>query len=102
MKTKLSWKKKWLNDKSGYWYSSKVPILGWEYIIEVEGWYDYENSEFIEYSEFTPGIFYSKLDDDFTIITKKESYKRLDAAKAACEKHLRHAAEKFNKWLQYK
>lgn len=99
-KTKLEWKLKWCDDKSGCWYSAKVPILGWEYIVEVEGWYDYENSEFIEYFEYSPRIFYSKFDEDCTYVCKKDYYKKLDAAKSACEKHLQDNAEKFNKWLK--
>jgi hypothetical protein len=31
---KLNWKKKWLDDKSGYFYSAKVPVIGWEYIVD--------------------------------------------------------------------
>jgi hypothetical protein len=101
-KTKLEWKLNWCDDKSGCWYSAKVPVIGWVYNIEVEGWYDYENEEFVERSEYIPGVFYNNLEYDCSPITKKEFYKKLDAAKAACEKHLKDNAEKFNKWLKTK
>jgi len=100
--SKLEWKLKWCDDKSGCWYSAKVPIINWEYVIDVGGTHDYENGEFVEYFEYEPRIFYSKLDDDCTHITKKEYYKRLDAAQAACERHLKTNAEKFAKWLKLK
>ena len=102
MNTKLNWKLKWLDDKSGCWYSAKVPILNWEYIVEVDKRheYNYKTKEMTEISEYVSGILYSKYDDDLTHLTKKEFYKKLDAAKAACEKHLKENAEKFNKWLK--
>lgn len=99
---KLEWKLNWCDDKSGCWYSAKVPIIGWIYNIEVEGWYDYENEEFVENSEYIPGVFYDNLGYDCSPITKKEYYKKLDAAKAACEKHLKDNTEKFFKWLKIK
>lgn len=86
MKTNLNWKKKLLDDKSGYWYSAKVPIINWEYIIETEYW------------GYNAGIFYSKHDDDVTRISSKV-YKTEEAAMIACEKHLLNTAEKFNNWL---
>ena len=101
-KTKLEWKLKWCDDKSGCWYSAKVPILGWEYIIEVEGMYDYEKEEFVEYKEYKPQIFYSKFDDDCAHFGKKDLYVKLDSAKAACEKHLKNFAEKFIVWMKVK
>ena len=86
MKTNLNWKKKFLDDKSGYWYSAKVPIINWEYIIETEYW------------GYIAGIFYSKHDDDVTRISSKV-YNTEEAAMIACEKHLLNTAEKFNNWL---
>ena len=86
MKTNLNWKKKLLDDKSGYWYSAKVPIINWEYIIETEYW------------GYIAGIFYSKHDDDVTRISSKV-YNTEEAAMIACEKHLLNTAEKFNNWL---
>lgn len=102
MNTKLNWKLKWLDDKSGCWYSAKVPIINWEYILEVDRRYTYNDKtkEAIEILEYVPRIIYSKFDDDCTHITKKEFYKKLDSAKAACEKHLEVNAKKFNTWLK--
>lgn len=91
MKTNLNWKKKLLDDKSGYWYSAKVPIINWEYIIETEC-----NVE-VDWG-YIAGIFYSKHDDDLTKISSKV-YKTEEAAMIACEKHLLNTAEKFNNWL---
>jgi hypothetical protein len=101
-KEKLKWKLKWCDDNSGCWYSAKVPILNWEYIIEVGGYYEEEDDLFIEYHEYEPRIFYTKYDDDCTNFTKKDFYVRLDSAKAACEKHLSDMADKFNKWMKMK
>lgn len=86
-KSKLEWKEKWNDDKSGYWYSAKVPIIGWEYIIDV-----YEHPE-----EFTASVFYSKYSDDVTMITSK-NYRKKESAMNACEKHLDDMVKKFLKW----
>lgn len=94
MKTKLYWKKKWLEDKSGYWYSAKVPVIGWEYIIEKP--YCMEDSK-----GFVAGTYFSKSDVDITRISSK-FYKTEDFAKRACEKHLNNIANKFAKWLNNK
>lgn len=81
MKNKLKWKQKWLDDKSGYWFSAKVPILNWEYII------DCINIEENKCPLYKAGVFLSKYDDDVVNICKK-NYKQEQAAKKACEKHL--------------
>jgi hypothetical protein len=94
MKTKLKWEKKWLDDKSGYWYSAKVPVIGWEYIV------DTHYNVGINY-EFVGGLFFAKYDDDITRISNK-FYKTEEKAMTACEKHLDDTAEKFNKWLSKK
>jgi hypothetical protein len=88
---KLKWKQKWCDDKSGCWYSAKVPYLNWEYIVEV---IDY-HKDVIKYKTF---VFYSEFDDDCAHITKKE-YKKLEAAMNACEKHLEKMSNKFKAWL---
>lgn len=87
-KLRLQWKKKWNSDKSGYWYSAKVPIVGWEYIIDV-----YEEPE-----EFTASVFYSKYSDDVTMITSK-SYRQKESAMNACENHLEKTKSAFKKLL---
>jgi hypothetical protein len=94
MKTKLNWKKKWLDDKSGYWYSAKVSILNWEYIVEdIKAW---ENE-----SKFVAGVYFSKFDDDVVRLSKT-IFKTEQQAKNACEKHLKDTAEKFNRWFKTK
>lgn len=90
MKTKLIWKHKWLDDKSGSWYSAKVPVIGWEYIVEDNRCGDWE-----------VGLYLSKVDSEVAQITKKD-FKSKAAAMNACEKHLHATAEKFNAWLKTK
>ena len=94
MKTKLKWKKKWCDDKSGHWYSAKVPVINWEYIVDT-------NFCIRNFTGFIGGLYFSKLDDDITKISKG-FYKTEEAAMKACEKHLQDTAEKFNKWLKQK
>lgn len=94
MKTKLKWEKKWLDDKSGYWHSAKVPVIGWEYIVDS----DYD---FGQHCGFIGGLYFGKFDDDITKISKK-FYKTEEAAMIACEKHLQDTADKFTKWINKK
>lgn len=91
MKTKLKWKKRWNDDKSGYWYSAKIPIIDWEYIVDV-----YEYSE-----EFTASVFYSRYSNDTTYIVDK-NFKTKEGAMNACEKHLQKTYKKFKTWIQKK
>ena len=103
MNTKLIWKKNWLSDKSGYWYSAKVPILNWEYVIDGEPCcvFDNKTQDYKDYEEFTIGVFLSKIDDDFIKISKKR-FRKKETAMVACEKHLQDTAKKFNKWITAK
>lgn len=89
MKTKLKWKQKWCDDKSGYWYSAKVPCLDWEYIVDV-----YQMPE-----EFTASIFYCSHGDDTSPIIDK-SYKTKEGAMNACEKHLEKMIQKLIKYYE--
>ena len=88
---KLNWKKNWLDDKSGYWYSAKVPVIGWEYIVDTH----YNTG--IDCG-FVGCLFFSKFDDDATRVSNK-FYKTEESAMIACENHLQDTAEKFNKWM---
>jgi hypothetical protein len=85
---KLKWKQKWCDDKSGYWYSAKVPFLNWEYIIDV-----YQEPE-----EYSASIFYSPNDNDSTPIISK-TFRKKEGAMNACEKHLEKMSSKFRAWL---
>lgn len=87
---KLSWKHKWLDDKSGSWYTAKVPVLGWEYIVE-------DNA----HGSWDIGLFLNKIDAEVTRISKK-SYKTKKDAMIVCEKHIQVTAEKFVKWANTK
>ena len=101
MKTKLIWEKKWLDDKSGYWYSAKVPILNWEYVIDGVPCceFDYKKKDYKDYHEFVAGVFLSNIDDDFVKISKRQ-FRKKETAMNACEKHLQDTANKFNKWME--
>ncbi len=88
MNYKLKWKQKYLDDKSGSWYSAKVPIISWEYIVE----------ETCIKGAFSAGIYYTKYDDDISLITRNKKYKSVELAKAACESHLNKQAKKFMQW----
>jgi hypothetical protein len=91
MKTKLNWKKKWLDDKSGYWYSAKVPVVDWEYVVEdARGW-DKE-------PKFFAGLFVSNSDEVTSI--RKKYFDTERQAMEACDEHLLQSSEKFNKWLK--
>jgi len=94
MKTKLNWKRIWLDDNSGYWYSAVVPVIGWEYIVD-------QNYLSRESEEYIAGTYFSKTDDEITRFSKK-FYKTEEAAMIACEKHLQDTAEKFTKWMNKK
>lgn len=85
---KLKWKKTWLDDRSGYWYSAKVPILNWEYIVEDCG-----------YGVHEAGLYLSKTDSEMAQISNKD-YKTEKAAMNACEKHLTSTSKKFILWTQ--
>lgn len=86
---KLKWKLKWNDDRSGYWYSAKVPFINWEYIVDV-----YQEPE-----EFQPSIFYSQDDNDTTPIGSK-SFRKKEGAFNACEKHLEKTVKKFLKYYE--
>lgn len=85
-KYKLKWKQKWSDDKSGYWFSAKVPFINWEYIVDV----------YQEPMEFVPSVFYSAHANDTTPIIEKK-YKTKEAAMNACEKHLEKTIQKVLK-----
>lgn len=101
MKSKLIWKKKWLDDKSGYWYSAKVPVLNWEYVVDGIIPYCEYNQENQDYNEFVVGVFLSDMNDDLVKFSKKH-FRKKETAMNACEKHLQDTSEKFNKWMKAK
>ena len=101
MKTKLNWKKKWLDDRSGYWYSAKVPILNWEYIIDGYCTFNYKKQDYEDYNDFVAGVFLSNIDDEFVKVSKTH-FRKKETAMTACEKHLQNTSEKFNKWINTK
>lgn len=98
---KLKWKKKWLDDKSGYWYSAKVPILNWEYVVEGSPncTFSYKKQECDDYDKFVIGLFLSNATDDLTKISKKQ-FRKKETAMECCEKHLHAESYKFIKWIK--
>lgn len=100
MNSKLKWNQKWCDDKSGYWYSAKVPFLNWEYIIDVQD-YDVkqknESKKITKQEYFNPGIFYSKYDSEASFLVKNP-YKTPERAMKACESHLLKVVNNLKMW----
>lgn len=94
MKAKLNWKKTHCDDNSAHWYSAKVPVINWEYIV------DKHYNVGIDHG-FVAGLYFGKYDDDITRFSNK-FYKTEKNAMNACEKHLLATAEKFTKWINKK
>jgi len=86
---KLNWKKKTLalDNDSSCWYSAKVPIVNWEYVVDV---YD-------EYSKTY--LFLGPHQDEIELYPKKK-FITIETAKLECEKHLSKTYEKFKKWIE--
>ena len=82
---KLNWKKRYLNDKSGHWFSAYVKPLNWEYVVETGYCSD-------RYYCF---LFVNKYSDEEVKISKK-TFKKLEDAQKCCEKHLIDTANKLN------
>jgi hypothetical protein len=82
---KLNWKKKTTDDESGYWYSAKVPVLNWEYVVDV-----FDTCS-LSYLFMGPHV------DELQI--SKTKFKTSDLAKKECEKHLAKTFEKFQKFI---
>jgi hypothetical protein len=88
-KIKLNWKKKYLDDNSGYWYSAKVPILNWEYVVDV-------------YDKYSSSHLFTGPNVDDIDICPKIKFKTVEAAQKECEKHLTKICGKFQKWIESK
>jgi len=92
MRRKLTWKHLWLDDKSGSWYAAKIPILGWEYIVE----------ETYSGEKWKPSVFYAENvgEDSCALSPADRSYKSLAAAQRACTRHLESKIKKFKLWMK--
>jgi len=100
MNSKLQWKQKWCDDKSGYWYSAKVPFLNWEYIIDVQCCdkiQKVESEKAINQECFNPGVYYGKYDSDPSFLAKTP-YKTPMRAMKACEDHLLKTVNNLKNW----
>jgi hypothetical protein len=82
---KLNWKKKYLGDKSGFWYSATIKTLNWEYVVD-----DIYGTDF--YNCF---LFVNTFVDDVKI--SKKNYKTAEAAQEFCQKHIETIATKLQK-----
>jgi hypothetical protein len=85
---KLNWKKKYLGDKSGYWYESRVKSIDWTYVVDT----DYDNGL---YGCF---LFVSAFADEVQISKKK--YKTLEAAQNFCQDHIVTIASNLQKEIE--
>jgi hypothetical protein len=86
---KLNWKKKYLSDKSGHWYSAKVAIINWEYIVE-------------SYNDLYSSYLFTGPHVDEINICPKKKFKSLEIAQKECEKHLAKTYESFKKFIEGK
>ena len=73
---KLTWKKKYLEDKSGCWHESKIKAINWTYVIDT----DHNNGL---YGCF---LFVNSFADE--VLISKKKYKTLDKAQECCQKHI--------------
>jgi hypothetical protein len=85
---KLNWKKKHLDDKSGFWHEAKVKSINWTYVVDT----DYNSGL---YGCF---LFENAFADEVQISKKK--YKTLEAAQNFCQKHIESIAEKLQNEIQ--
>lgn len=84
----LNWKKKHLDDNSGYWYEAKVKAINWTYVLDP----DYNNGL---YGCF---LFVNDFADEVQISKKK--YKTLEAAQNFCQKHIEDITNKLFKEIK--
>ena len=82
---KLIWKKKHLEDKSGYWYESKVKAIDWTYVVDT----DYDNGL---YGCF---LFVNSYADE--VLISKKKYKTLEKAQEYCQQHIENISIKLQK-----
>jgi hypothetical protein len=87
---KLNWKKKYLSDKSGFWYEADVRPIGWSYVVEPL----YKQDRFGCY------LFVNTFADEVEIVKKK--FKTLEAAQRECENHLTKTYKQFQKFIETK
>lgn len=74
---KLVWKKKYLNDRSGYWYEAKIKSINWTYVVESNSW-----------SENLYDCYLFVNDSDEAVQISKKKHKTLDSAQNSCQKHV--------------
>jgi hypothetical protein len=84
---KLRWKKNYFYDGSDFWYSAKVGAINWEYIVE-----EWDNC-------YRCYLLLSPHEDEIRIL-EKNTFKTLEKAQQACEKHLAMIYTKFEKWVE--
>lgn len=85
---KLNWKKKYLSDKSGFWYEAKIKSINWTYVVDT----DYDNGL---YGCF---LFVNEFADE--VLLSKKKYKTLEAAQEFCQKHIENIIVKLQKEIK--
>lgn len=81
--SKLKWKTKYLDDKSGSWLEANVKALDWTYVVD-----NTIDQHKLKYNDaFGCFLFVSKYADE-TRFTKK-TFKTAEKAQEECEKHLK-------------
>jgi hypothetical protein len=86
---KLNWKKKYLDDRSGYWYEAKVQSINWKYVVE---------NNFYDENLYGCYLFENAFADEVQISKKK--YKTLEAAQNFCQKHIENITNKLLKEIK--
>ena len=82
---KLNWKKKYLSDKSGYWFEANVDTIQWKYTVESP----YASEK---YNCF---LWIGRCDDEVKI--SKKQFKTVEDAQSFCENHFVEIVTKLNK-----
>jgi hypothetical protein len=89
---KLKWKKKYLSDNSGHWYSAKVNALDWEYTV---------SDTYYDSSLYQASLFISLYSDEINIQPRKK-FKTRKKAMQKCEEHLAETYKKLKKFITSK
>ena len=86
---KLNWKKKYLDDKSGYWYEAKVQSINWTYVID---------SNIYDGNFYSCYLWLNSFENEVQISKKK--YKTTEAAQNFCQRHIENITNKLLKEIK--
>jgi hypothetical protein len=85
----LNWKKKYLDDRSGYWYEAQIKAINWKYVVE---------SNIYGGNLYGCFLFVNEFADEVQISKKK--YKTLEQAQNVCQKHFENITNKLLKEIK--